>query len=112
MRIAICHAFAHSCGGVESYLSLAIPALRNAGHEVAALFEQEAPADHARFSSVEHTWVVSEIGRVDALRQLRRWRPDVAYIHKISDPSLEQDIVDTCEAVHFMHDYDATCISG
>jgi glycosyltransferase involved in cell wall biosynthesis len=43
---------------------------------------------------------------------MRGWCPDLIYTHGISDPQLERMILEAAPAVHFAHDYFATCISG
>ena len=112
MRIVVNNTFARLCGGVESHLSRVIPALEKAGHELAFLFELNAPADLPRLSNSGLTWCVSDIGLINAVRELRNWCPDVLYTQAISDPQLERMILEAAPAVRFAHDYFATCISG
>ena len=112
MRIVVIGAFARSCGGAESYMSRVIPALRDAGHEVATLFEVDGPGDRSRVSSFGRAWCISEIGLAKALRDLRGWSPDIIYANAVSDLELEHEILETAPAVHFAHGYAPTCISG
>jgi glycosyltransferase involved in cell wall biosynthesis len=112
VRIAVCNRFGRFLGGVESYLSRLIPALANEGHELALLFEMDSPAAFPRLSTAEPIWFASESGISQILRSLRKWCPDVIYIHAISDVALEGALMETAPAVRFVHDYAATCISG
>lgn len=112
MRILICNTFARFLGGVESYLGRLIPALEEDGHELAMLFETDSPAALPRLPTTERIWFASEIGVSQMLRGLRQWRPDIIYIHAISNGSLEEALIDTAPAVLFAHDYSATCVSG
>jgi glycosyltransferase involved in cell wall biosynthesis len=112
MRIAICNTFGRLLGGVESYLALAIPALEQSGHELAMLFEMDSPAENEPLPVTGEAWCVAEIGPDRALHELQRWNPDIVYTHGVSDLSLERTISLSAPAVHFAHDYSATCISG
>jgi glycosyltransferase involved in cell wall biosynthesis len=112
MRIAVCNTFGRFLGGVESYLGRLIPSLASNSHELALLFETDAPASLPRLPATERVWFASEIGTSQMLRELRHWRPDIIYIHAISDADLEWTLLETAPAVLFAHDYAATCISG
>jgi glycosyltransferase involved in cell wall biosynthesis len=112
MRIAVCNTFGRLLGGVESYLARLIPALAADRHELAMLLETGAPVAHARPPTADRVWFASEIGVPQLLRRLRKWGPDIVYIHAISDAGLEQALIETAPAVLFAHDYSATCISG
>jgi glycosyltransferase involved in cell wall biosynthesis len=112
MRIAVCNTFGRFLGGVESYLGRVIPALAEEGHELAALFELDAPVARLPLPIPGRAWFVSKIGGPEALRRLREWRPDIIYAHSMSDADLEQALVEMAPVVLFAHDYSATCISG
>jgi glycosyltransferase involved in cell wall biosynthesis len=112
VRITICNTFTRFLGGVESYLGRVIPALAEDCHEVAMLFERDSPAAHPLLPIRGPAWVVSEIGVSQTLRRLREWRPDIIYVHAMSNAGLEQPVIETAPAVLFAHDYSATCISG
>ncbi|MBV8054794.1 MAG: glycosyltransferase family 4 protein, partial [Deltaproteobacteria bacterium] len=112
MRILICNTFGRLMGGIESYLACVIPALVEKGHELAMLFERDSPAAHRLLPIPGQGWFVSKIGVSQTLDRLREWCPDVIYIHAMSDPGLEQALIETAPAVLFAHDYSATCISG
>jgi glycosyltransferase involved in cell wall biosynthesis len=112
MRIAVCNTFGRFLGGIESYLGRVIPALAEEGHELALLFEMDAPVAQPPLPIPGRAWFVSQIGGSETLRGLREWRPHIIYTHAMSDAGLEQAIVETAPAVLFAHDYSATCISG
>jgi glycosyltransferase involved in cell wall biosynthesis len=112
MRIVVSNTFSRSCGGIERYLSLLIPALGEAGHELAFLCELDSPAGSPRISSLDTTWCISEIGLTNAISEVGAWCPDLIYTNGISDPQFERMILEAAPAVHFAHDYFATCISG
>jgi glycosyltransferase involved in cell wall biosynthesis len=97
---------------VESYLARLIPALANEGHELALLFETDTSAALPELTTKDRSWFASEIGIPQLLHRLRRWRPDIIYIHGFSDAVLAGGLIETAPVVLFAHDYAATCISG
>jgi len=112
MRILVCNTFGRLLGGIESYLARVIPGLAEGGHELAMLFGRDSPAGHRLLPIPGHGWFVSEIGVSQMLGRLREWRPVIIYVHAMSDPGLEQALIETAPAVLFAHDYSATCVSG
>lgn len=101
-------------GGTESYLAALVPALGDAGHAVAFFHAVDVPADRGAMelpASVP-AWCVAERGANRALAELRDWRPDVLYVHGLSDPVLEERLLDVAPAVLFLHNYYGTCVSG
>jgi glycosyltransferase involved in cell wall biosynthesis len=112
MRIAVCNAFGRIVGGVETYLDRVIPALRRAGHELAMLYEMDSPVDREPISSLDApVWHISKSGFERAVQELRDWVPEVIYTNHAND-GLERFILQIAPAVHYAHDYSATCISG
>jgi glycosyltransferase involved in cell wall biosynthesis len=112
MRIAVCNTFGRFLGGIESYLGRVIPALAQGRHELAMLFETDSPTAHPLLPIPGRAWFVSAIGVAQTLRELYDWRPDIIYTHAMSDTGFERSVIETAPAVHFSHDYSATCISG
>jgi glycosyltransferase involved in cell wall biosynthesis len=102
-------------GGVETYLSDIIPALRQAGHALAIACECEPQSgaesimrdagDIEIFSAAR----LSSRGVVEAVKQ---WRPDLVYAHGLDDPWLEHALTRLAPTVFFIHNYHGTCISG
>ena len=112
MRILVANPYARGFAGIESYLSGVVPALARAGEEVALLFELDAPAEREPLPSAGQVWCASKMGLASAIRLSREWHPDLIYTHGTLNPALEQMVLDIAPAVHFAHDYTATCISG
>lgn len=114
MRIVIATHSLRRVGGIETYLNDLLPELVAAGHRVAVWHEVDIPTTRARIQPPPwvETWCVAQQGRESSLASLRAWRPDVAYIHGLSDPGLEADISATVPVVFCAHAYHGTCISG
>lgn len=114
MRIALATWSARRVAGVEDYLALIIPALREAGHVVSLWHEVDVPADRepiCQGSDVE-CFNASHLGIDESIRVLRAWQPDVLYVHGIRDVESERRILDVAPSVFFLHTYTGTCISG
>lgn len=114
MRIAVVTWTRRRAGGTESYLAALVPALVDAGHAVAFWHEVDIPDNRPRMELPDEvqTCCVAERGVPQALAELRDWRPDVLYCHGLSDPVLEEQLLDVAPAVLFIHNYYGTCISG
>lgn len=114
MRIAIGNWSSHRVGGIETYLSTAIPALVRAGHKIAFWHEVDGPKERERICLPDSapSWCVAELGAEQSLNGLRAWRPDIIYSHKVEDPHLEASTIAIAPAVYFAHDHQGMCISG
>jgi glycosyltransferase involved in cell wall biosynthesis len=114
MRVALITWSARRVGGVEDYLSILLPALHCAGHQVALLHEIDEPSNRAQIDRPADTptFCVAAMGVDAALAALRDWKPDVLYNQGTSDPSLESRLMDIAPSVFFLHSYAGTCISG
>lgn len=114
MRIAVATWSRRRVGGTETYLAALVPALVDAGRTVAFWHEVDVPADRRAMElpTAVPAWCVAERGADRALAELRDWRPDVLYVHGLSDPALEERLLDVAPAVLFLHNYYGTCISG
>lgn len=114
MRIAFINWSNRRFGGTGSYLSMIMPALHAAGHEVALWHEVDTPSDRALLPlpAAAPMWSVSDLSLDTALEELRAWRPDLLYAHGLLEPSVERRALDVAPAVFFAHDYYGTCISG
>ena len=114
MRIALATWTDRRVGGVEDYLALVIPALREAGHVVSLWHEVDVPADRdliCRPSDIQ-CFNASQLGTDASIRSLRSWQPDVLYVHGIREIESERGILDIAPSVFFVHTYTGTCISG
>src|SRR5687767_8137666 len=105
MRIALATWSARRVGGVEDYLALIIPALREAGHVVSLWHEVDVPADRERISPTSDVecFNASQLGIDQSIRSLRSWQPDVLYVHGIRDVDNERGILDVAPSVFFLH---------
>lgn len=114
MRIAIATWTSRQVGGAETYLSRTISGFLSAGHEVALCYESDEPDDRPRFALPDRvmTVCVADRGASTAVERLREWRPDVVYVHGLSDPAFENRVQSIAPAVFFAHAYYGTCISG
>lgn len=114
MRVAIVNWSRRRIGGVETYLGELVPQLARVGHEIGFYFENDQPIDREAIhlpGSIP-CWSVAELGAGQATEALRAWRPDVIYVHKLHQPSVEARVVGLAPSVFFAHDYYGACISG
>jgi glycosyltransferase involved in cell wall biosynthesis len=114
LRIAIVSWSSRRVGGVEEYLSMLIPALHDAGNQVAFWHETDAPANRDRITIPSSVIDIcaAELGTNAAVDALRQWKPDVIYAHGLRDPQLEGRLQRLAPAIMFLHSYSGTCISG
>jgi glycosyltransferase involved in cell wall biosynthesis len=101
-------------GGVETYLGNVIPEIIRKGHELSFWSEVDVPDDREPIvlPAGVPAWCAAESGEGPALEQLRAWRPELLYVHKVKSPRVEERLLDVAPAVFFAHDYYGTCISG
>ena len=112
MRIAVISHSRRKIGGVETYLDTIIAALA-AENQVALLYEAETPGrELISLPPSAPVWQSAELGRNQALQQLRHWEPDVCFVQGLQDPELEGDVVALGNAVLYVHSYYGSCISG
>jgi glycosyltransferase involved in cell wall biosynthesis len=107
MRILVANSQSSLVGGIETYLRDLLPALLDRGHAVALLHEQGRASD-----AVCPSWCAGGKERLDALRHVQDWRPDVAYVQGLADMELEEWLVQHFPAARFAHGYVGTCVSG
>ncbi len=114
MRIAIAYQHRRIVGGIETHLSILLPALIERGHQVAFLHESEGPVDRPLIAPAGEmpAWSISERGKVPALAALKNWRPDLIYSHGVQDLDLETRLLRTAPTILFAHGYQGTCVSG
>lgn len=114
MRIAVVNWSSRRVGGVEEYVSILIPALHHAGHDVMFWHELDVPSDRQRIEVPPGVIdiCVADTGVEPALASLRNWKPDVIYMQGIRDLDVERQLLDLAPAVYFLHTYTGTCISG
>jgi glycosyltransferase involved in cell wall biosynthesis len=114
LRIAVANWSNRLVGGVEDYLSEVIPALADAGHDIALFYETDVPRtrDAIPLPHSARSWSVGQLGLAGAIEALRDWGPDVIYSHKLESPRVEARLLEIAPSVFFAHDYYGACISG
>jgi glycosyltransferase involved in cell wall biosynthesis len=117
VRVAIANCFHRLVGGVETYLQQLAPELLRNGCEIAFFSETNEldtrPAIIAAPALGDvPVWCISELGAGAAFAALRKWRPDVIYVHGIQDVAVEAELLATAPSVFYAHNYTGTCISG
>ncbi len=114
MRIAIVNRYRNIIGGVETHLRQLLPALAASGCEIAFLHEETEAAGGEMIKLPEGApaWSVAGPGAERALDELRRWQPDVIYVHGLRSPELETELQKIAPAVCFAHAYYGSCVSG
>jgi glycosyltransferase involved in cell wall biosynthesis len=114
MRITVANSTTSRAGGVESYLSDVIPALKELGHEVSFLAERTPSSGREPIIRTEviPIWCARSMGADRALNGLIAWKPDLIFTHKSEDPVWESRLQRLAPSVFFAHDYQGLCISG
>jgi glycosyltransferase involved in cell wall biosynthesis len=116
MRIAIINYTSRRIGGVETYLEAVLPLLQQRGHELGFWAETDVPFHRPAIALPIGTkfWLAKRRGRGlrDSIEQLKAWKPDVLYLHKLDRPSIEARMKEIAPVLFFAHDFHGTCISG
>jgi glycosyltransferase involved in cell wall biosynthesis len=111
MRILLANWTVRRVGGAETYLDRVMPLLAARSHPLAFAFETDEPADRASVALPGGCMPVP-LTSGDAFDRIRRWDPDVVYVHGLLNPDLERRLLEVAPAVLFAHGYYGTCISG
>ncbi len=115
MRILIANSHRSIVGGIEKYLRTVLPALRDQGHEIAALFEHSQGAE---FSSIDSSipdlriWSSQDLATPGGRTDLEHWSPDVVYLHGLQSADIEGYLAERYPTVLFAHGYFGTCATG
>ena len=114
LRIAVVNWGRRGLGGAESYIATVLPELKAMGHEIAFWSEQDHPHDRAPIPLPPGTteWCAAELGLPAALSALRAWAPDLLFVHIVTRPEVEAELLEVAPAVLFAHGYLGACISG
>ena len=114
MRVAIANSSYRIVAGVETYLHRLMPELVEHGCEVAFFSEAGGLDDRPPIVTTADVpvWCISELGASASFAELRKWRPDVIYVHGVHDMAVETELLAIAPAVFFAHAYTGTCISG
>lgn len=114
MRIAVANWSDRHVGGAETYIGQILPALESRGCELAFWSEGTAPEGRppiplpSSTTRLEGSWQTGAQG----LHAVRRWAPDLLFVHGLVDPACEDALLDVAPAVFFAHNYYGTCITG
>ncbi len=114
MRVAVVNWSSRRVGGVEEYVSILLPGLHRAGHDVMFWHELDVPQERQRIDVPPGVAdiCVADAGIESALHTLRSWKPDIIYIQGIQNLAVERQLLEVAPAVCFLHTYTGTCISG
>ena len=114
MRVAVVNWSSRRVGGIEEYIVMLLPALRDAGFDVAFWHERSTPVDRLAIEPPAGvpSWCAADMGADAALDALRQWKPDVLYVQGTESVDMERRLLDIAPAVFFLHTYTGTCISG
>ena len=114
MRVAVVTHAARKIGGAETYIEALLPALENAGHRTAAVFESDGDLTRPpiRIPSQMQCWSVQDHGPDVALLRLMSWAPGVLYVHGLRSADLETRIQRIAPSVFYAHNFYGLCISG
>ena len=112
MKIAVPTRFAHTVGGVETYLGAVLPELVARGHDVRVWHEYPRSDTNERMvpSSIQVLQISRDVGAT--LDEIRAWGPDAIFLNGLSDPDLETRLSQIAPLLILLHAYHGTCISG
>jgi glycosyltransferase involved in cell wall biosynthesis len=114
MKVGLANWTSRHAGGVETYVGLAAAALAAAGHEIFFIHEQAAPSDRPPIDGLDSfpSCCVAASGIDAAIGMVRRWKPEIMFVQRLSDPGVESALLSLAPSVFFAHDYQGLCISG
>ena len=114
LRVAIANSSHRLVAGIETYLNRVAPGMRQHGCEIAFFAEAHGLGTRPEIVAASDVpvWCIAELGRDAAFSALRKWRPDVIYVHGFHDIAVEEEVLTVAPAVFYAHVYTGTCISG
>jgi len=115
MRIAVAAPNRQLLGGAEQYLRGLLPALRESGHEVLLVVEEDSPKGEGRVDASLPDDAVHVVGRnvpSNAVRRIAAWHADVVYSQGLTSPALESLLLASLPCVLYVHSYYGTCGTG
>src|SRR5262249_40410245 len=93
VRIAVVTRHVHRAGGVGTYLEHVLPGVGARGHDVHVWYEFAPPPPAEGPSGIlpptMRSTHLASASLDAALATLRSWRPDLVFLHGLSDPALE-----------------------
>jgi len=105
LKIAVATRFLNRAGGIETYLESVLSALSARGHDLSVWHEFP-------LASGDESFVPASIFTHALGADPMRGRPDVVFLHGLTDPTLEARLAGAAPLVIFLHAYDGTCVSG
>ena len=113
MRVAVASWTARYAGGIESYVSAVMPALRDAGLDVSFFHEADEPKGRQLIDpGGGPVFNVALEGADAALDALAKWKPDLVYAQGLHNVDTATRLLALAPSVTFVHTYVGTCISG
>jgi glycosyltransferase involved in cell wall biosynthesis len=115
MRILIATTHRNLVGGIERYVQRLIPALRDAGHTVALLYEDPFDPAAETIDSLAldlSAWCSKSRSYGDTMAAIAEWRPDFVYSQGLQDVDFEAALLDQYPTILYAHNYYGTCVSG
>jgi glycosyltransferase involved in cell wall biosynthesis len=111
MKIAVIQDSIDTPGGVESYLSAVIPALRARGHSIALVY-LERRGGPALIDGIDGPAIEAARDAGTAIASLRAWGVDLCFSNNMREVDLEARLIAEWPVVKFMHGYFGTCVSA
>src|SRR5665213_1216387 len=115
MRLLFVHERIGSLGGAEANVLLTAEELRRRGHAVALAHGGGTDCGEAEWCEVFRERFALDPSAADAgLREaVARFRPDIVFLHKFSDPAaLRRLSICGLPVVRMVHDHDMYCMRG
>lgn len=113
MRILVANDGVSDAGGVQAYLNVALAALQSRGHAVAVAYCTDSGSSAAGAGTQGYLRFRLAAGdQASAYGDVRRWAPDVCYVHNMRDLTVDRALGGVAPVVKFMHGYFGTCIGG
>jgi glycosyltransferase involved in cell wall biosynthesis len=114
MRVLVANGEFLGAGGVETYLSILVPALQAAGHDVGILHDRSAADGGAQAIAPPGVWRagVEEEGLETALARVRDFAPDVCFSNNMRALAIDARLAAAWPVVKMMHAHTGTCVSG
>ncbi len=115
MRLLFIHERFGALGGAEANVLLTATELKRRGHVVALLHGAATGKDESTWTNVfADRFEVPPVRAADLLQHaLAEFRPDVIFLHKLSDLPLLEAVADCgVPVVRMVHDHDLYCLRG
>jgi len=113
MRVLFVNDGISDVGGVQVYIDTVTAELRSRGVAQAIAYCTDSGRNDLQSAShwLPRFHVAGPLAD-DAFDAIRRWAPDVCYVHNMSDLSVEHRLATIAPIVKFMHGYFGTCLGG